>query len=366
MLDLLFTTGLPVRERAFALQHGDAVCMEASGPAAPSLEPPRVFLLVNMLPPHLSSVARVLGAPARWAPGLQSLGGPSILAAWATLLHCLANDEGRRPWRLLYVQGPAMGTSEALSTLIGPQEPDAELIVMVPSVKAPGLTGDLSIVRLDLTRSRNVWRFPSCNHSYAVEGDVPFQDAAVSLNGLVEQLDAGAAWTLHDLHIYQAEQVRFSAILRSAEPVALTVDGFTQRDIDGAERLMFPVNDVIGVLRSLAEQMAGIWGDALRQPLHFRVLPDGAQVYALVPDSPEWRDALPDRLGAITIEAELTQLASDITSEAATLAVDDSDFPGPRPAGIPAGVLWRLPPLTETADIQALARAFSHKLKTEG
>ncbi|HAN30892.1 MAG TPA: hypothetical protein DCQ06_04790 [Myxococcales bacterium] len=365
MLELLFTTGLPVREQAFALSHGDVLCMETCGPAAPSLEPPRVFVLVDLIPPHLASVAKILDEPAQWAAPLQSLGGPTVAAAWTATLHSLTLDESRRPWRLLYVQGPAMGTSEAMRSLIGGVESDAELIVILPSVLEDGLTGQTSVIQLDLTRSRNVWRFPACHHSYAIDGEVPFEDEAVALNGLIEGLDSGGAWTLHDLHIYPSETIRFSAILRSAEPMDLDVQGFTQRDIAESERLMFPINDAMGVLLTLAEQLAGLWGDALRQPLHFRVLPDGARVYALIPAGTDWASVLPERIGAISVEAQESVLSTDLQGEISALALDDSDRLGPCPAGLEPSAVWRVPTLTSNTDLAGFARALRHKLSAE-
>ncbi len=370
MLDLLFATGLPVREQAMALEFGDALSIEVAGPAAPSLAPPLVLVVVDLDPPHLAQVSQAVGAPPRWAPGLASLGGPSCAVAWAACLRALVSSPSQRPWRAHYVRGPAMGLSQTLPDLLGELEPEAEVVLVVPSVDTAPLSGASDLVRVDLTRSRNVWRFPACDHSYALSGDRPWRDAATALNELVEGLGADVNWTLHDLHIYQAHEVHISAVLRTSAPITADVEGFTAVEVDAGQRLMFPVNDALGALQSLAARMSGVWGDALHQPVHLHVLPDGVRAFALVPavTGKQTPPVVPSRVGSLAVDEERVPVIASPPDAVLPFAVGESERLGPVPAGVGerADVLWQFPTLREGEALAGLLRALGTQLARVG
>ncbi|MCO4759919.1 MAG: hypothetical protein KC502_00315 [Myxococcales bacterium] len=362
MFDLLFAIGTPVREQALALEFGDVLSMEVVGPAAPNLEPPLVLVVVDVEPPHLSTVTRAVGKPAAWAPGLSSLGGSASAVAWAACLHQLAGSKSQRPWRAHYLRGPAAGISGSLPFLLGELEAEAEVVHVVPSVSTEPLSGPVDLMRVDLSRSRNVWRFPACDHTYALSGDVSWADAATALPELVDSLGKGVNWTLHDLHVYQCEQIHLSAVLRTSAPIAERLGSFTAAEVDSAERLMFPVNDALGGLRSLASRMAPQWGDALHQSLHLHVLPDGLRAFSLVPGEAE--PDLPERLGSLALSWQRDALSRPAKARVVPLAVGETEFLGPIPAGLAerTNAIWQVPPLRQDDELPGLMRALSSAL----
>ncbi len=357
LLDLLFAIGSPVREQALALEFGDTLGMEVVGPAAPSLEPPLVLVVVDVEPPHLPSVSRAAGRPAAWAPELASLGGPTTAVAWAACLHALASSTSQRPWRAHYVRGPAAGVAASLGFLIGELEPEAEVVQVVTSVRAQPITGPVDLMRIDLTRSRNVWRFPACDHSYALSSDLPWATAATALSELVEGLGPEINWTLHDLHIYQADLVHLSAVLRTSAQIPKQIGGFTTLEVDANQRLMFPVNDALGGLRSLASRFAGVWGKAMHQPLHLHVLPGGLSAFTLVPSTPQ--PALPARAGSLSLTWHREPLIAAPPSAVLPFVVGQDEHLGPIPAGLDGrtNMVWQLPPLVTDDDLPGVLRA---------
>lgn len=362
MLDLLFAIGCPVREQALALEFGDTLSMEVVGPAAPSLEPPLVLVVVDVEPPHLASVSRAAGRAAKWAPGLASLGGAPTAVAWAATLHALASSTSQRPWRAHYVRGPAAGVASSLGMLLGEIEPEAEVIQIVPSVAESPITGPVDLMRLDLNRSRNVWRFPACDHSYALSGDLPWTAAATALSELVEEIGQDVNWTLHDLHIYQADLIHISAVLRTSAPIPSIIGGFRVLEVDANQRLMFPVNDALGGLNSLASRLAGVWGDALHQPLHLHVLPAGLRAFSLVPAAPH--PTLPTRSGSLALTWQREPLIAAPPSAVLPFAIDANELLGPIPAGLDgrANMVWQLPLLHNDDDLPGLTRALTANL----
>lgn len=386
-LDLLFATASAVSEAAVALEAGDALAIRASGPAAPSMQPPRVIVAIDLEPPHLASVRGPLG-PARWPATLASLGGPDVAIAWVAALRSLVRAPSQRPWRALYVRGPAAGLASFVAAELADLEPDAEIIQIVPSIlqaadgeagagddadtaaggdvglAALARGGAMDLMTLELVRPRNVWRFPACDSTYALTGSHGWRASFPALRALLASLDSDAAWTLHDLHFYFGSKSNFSAVLRTARPVDVASHGFTTREVDAGSRLMFPVNDALSTLTALAGKVSAGWGGALAHPLHLHALPDGLHVAIVVPsdDAPK----LPDKLGSMALQWARHPLIAAATAPTRALAVGPGERPGPVAAGVDAAnaQVWQVPARLDR-DVQGLSRALDALLAAD-
>ncbi|MCB9737636.1 MAG: hypothetical protein H6747_00035 [Deltaproteobacteria bacterium] len=357
LLDLLFATGCMVGETAAALAGGDAVVVRAAGPAAPSLQPPLVVVVVDTDPPHLASVRSALG-PAMWPAPLAALGGPPLAIAWAAAIRVLASSTSRRPWRALYFRGPADGLGDYVQAELGHLEDDATIVQLVPSA-TPGQdvhAGAASLAWVDLCRPRNVWRFPACDQSYALTGQVHWESALGPLRAMLDGLDARLDWTLHDVHLYYGASVQLSAVLRTSEPIEAATAGFSLREVEAGQRLMFPINDALAALPSLAGRLGGAWGEGLGRPLHLHALPDGLRVAFLADGEPP--EVLPERLGSLTIEWRSAPLVEPARAPAEAIAVDASETLGAIAAGVVAGggAVWQVPALGQSAELAGFAR----------
>ena len=359
VLDLLFATGCSVSEQAVALDGGDALCVRASGPAAPSLQPPLVVVAVDLDPPHLSHVALQTERPAAWPPSMSSLGGPAVAVTWATILHALASSTSQRPWEAIYLRGPAHGLGAYVRAILAQSPSDAEIVQAVPSIAAEldDAIGPSDLARLDLTRSRNVWRFPACDHTYALSGAVPWQRAMPELVGTLAAL-GDIAWTLHDAHLYQAEAGRFAGVLRTSEPIRIETPCFRAAQMADDQRLMFPINDALGALSGLGGKLPDGWADALQRPLHMHVLPDGLRAYLRVPAGAQL-DRLPDRSGTLHCDWEVEPLSVVPSLAVLPLAVGADERIGPVPPGavMQGAVVWQTPILADDDDLVGLQRA---------
>lgn len=369
LLDLLFAIGADVSETAVALDGGDVLAVRVAGPAAPSLEPPLVVVALDPEPPHLSAVQSALG-PARWPAPWSSLGGPAVGIAWLAAVQVLAASTSRRPWRALYLRGPATGLAPWCASAAAEWEPDAAVTQLVPArIAAAGLRAEdaapepeaADLWRIDLVRARNVWRLPACDHSYALASSAGWAEAMPSLRRLLAAVDQRGAWTLHDLHLYFGGRSHLTAVLRTSERLPASLHGFTLSEVSSGARLMFPVNDALAGLWALAEKLPGVGVD---RPLHLHALPDGLRVDVVAPAAgdPVW----PERIGALAVQAERSPLTAAPPTARLALALGPDETPGPVPAGLPPRRTdWLVPASPEDA-LPALARALEAALRAAG
>lgn len=366
LLDLLFATGTSVSEQAVALEHGDALCIRASSQATASLASELLVVAIDLDPPHLSGVAATMGRPGRWPDALASLGGPEVALAWMAAVRALVSSKTSRPWHAVYVRGPALGLGAYVRGVLTEVSPRTEMVQVVPSVPAdaPGDANPCDLVRLDLTRSRNVWRFPACDLGYAITDAAPWPDALTRLNGLLGGLGAEAAWTLHDLHLYHAEETLLGAVLRSSKPLKHVPSGMTATEIDAGRRLMFPVNDALSALAHLAAELAPAWADALSRPVHLHVLPDGLRVFAVAPVA-RIAPLLPEQAGGLNLHWQVEPLAILPTRPVLPFAISSRERLGPiAPGALASGaVVWQFPTLKIDDDLVGLGRALGAALQ---
>ncbi|GEM_PF-3457854 len=365
MLDLLFATGCSVSEQAVALEGGDAMCVRASGPSAPSLQSPLVVVVVDLDPPHLGHVAREISRQARWPAHLASLGGPSVAVTWATALHALVSAPGQRPWVALYFRGPAHGLGAYVRATLAGLPEAAEVVQAVPSVLEvdDSGSGPFDLARLDLVRSRNVWRFPACDHTYSLSVAGRWHDSLTTLRELLDTLETGNSWTLHDVHLYQAQGAHLAAVLRTSAAVAFEHDDVTLVQLEGEQRLMFPINDALAGLQVLTETVPAAWRQELKRPLHMHVLPDGLRLYFRVPTGAKVVD-LPDRAATLHCAWQIEPLAVVPTLAVLPLAIGNTERVGPVPPGVmvQGAVVWQTPALQDDEDIVGLLRAIAHNV----
>ena len=359
LLDLLFATGAAVSEQVVALEYGDALCIRAAGPAAPGTGRARLLIAVDLNPPQAGSADVREKTPPSWPAELASLGGPSVALGWLATLHALVRSAGQQPWQALYVRGPALGTAPFVRSLLDEMQEGAEIIQIAPSVVgAAAWSGAFDVVALAMTRARNVWRFPSCDQTWAVSAHVDWQDALPALRGLLGGLGDDVAWTLHELVLYPSGTSRLSAILRTSTANRPQWPGVEISALDDSPRLLFPVNDALAATTELAGRLDAHWRDALAQPLAIQVLPDGMQMTVCL-DAAAAHDVLPDRAGALSLEYRREALAVAPPASLRGFALTHHDEPGPVPAGVLGGeaTLWRLPSLATDAELDGVARA---------
>jgi hypothetical protein len=361
LLDLLFATGAMVGESAVALGGGEALVLRAAGPAAPSLAPPLVIVAIDVEPPHHASVRHALG-PASWPPELASLGGPALAIAWVTAVRALVASPSQRPWRALFFRGPAEGLGEYVASELESIEDEATVAQIVPSAAAGvvPLAAPSDLCWLDLVRPRNVWRFPACDYSYVLTGSAAWSDALSTLTRQLAAFDGNVDWTLHDVHLYFGAGVQISAVLRTSAPISVDEPGFRAQPVEPGQRVMFPVNDALAAVASLAGRIGKGWGPGLAQPLHLHARPDGLRVAFLAPvgDSPR----LAERLGSLDLHWHRSPLIVAPSAAVVKLAVDSSEQLGAVAAGVDrvGHVTWQVPTLQSDADLVGLGRALEH------
>lgn len=355
LLDLLFAAGCNVREQAVALAYGDALCVRTAGPAAPSAAKRLVVFAVDLELPSLHG-----GDPAgRWPAALAALGGPSPVIAWLAALHALQTSPRQRPWELVFVRAPALGGPAFVRELME-VEADAEVVLLLPACETPMQPWDL--LRVELSRPRNIWRFPACDHTARVSGTAQFGHAWTALRQALGALGPAAAWTLHDLKIAAGEGAEFSAVLRTSVAVP-AVEGLQVATLDSDARLLFPINDALSGLALLGERLPAAAAEALLQPHHAATLPDGLCLHTLVAPLRD-DEELADRAGAMSVTwmaEHLTADPSDAQLKAQRLlAVSEAEVRGAVLAELPTAVaLWRTPAHLDDGELPGLVRAMN-------
>jgi hypothetical protein len=347
LLDVLFASGCPVREQAIALAHGDAVCVRTSGPAAPNGERPLAVVAIDLEGPRRSQAA-VGRSP--WPQAWPALGGAGVAVGWLAALHTLVGGSGQRPWQALYVRGPALGTAELLASLAG-ELAGAEVVQLAVGDGPPE---PLDFVRLELQRPRNIWRLPACDHVYALDGAPGWGQGLAALTGLLAA--PGLQWTVHDLSVAGD---RVQAVVRSSQPLRAPA-GLHLRDLPQGERLLFPVNDALACLPTLAarlpELQAGLGG-----PGWLSSQPDGLVLEAWSPPVAD-ELALPDRAGVLTARWEVGQLTRR-PARAVPVARTAGEVTGTVAAGLTDVTAWHLPRLDDDDELAAALKSLVAKLK---
>jgi hypothetical protein len=359
LLDLLFAAGCNVREQAVALEHGDAVVMRTQGPAAPVGDEPLWVIALDLDPPGGSSGGT-------WAPGMQGLGGPAVVIGWLAALHALLKAEGQRPWELVYVRGPALGTASFAAWLLESAPPGSRVVHLAPRSGEVAAVGEQTqacdLVRLDLIRPRNIWRFPACDHTAAVSVDAAPGQAVRQLRAWL-QSNPAMAWTLHDLRLLPGARERLTGVVRTSQPLPPAPPNHEARPLPTDQRLLFPVNDALSALLQLGNLMPAPWHLALPAPLAAEGLPDGLRVYVLVPAGTACDD-LPDRIGTLTLHWSDAALgrAPAVAEEGLALQADETR--GILPASLDrTRQVWRFDGAVTDAELPGLQRAFSEAVR---
>lgn len=357
ILDLLFAAGCPVRELAVALEYGDAVCIRTSGPAAPNAEPPLLLVAIDLDVPGGARGGRL---PA-WPSHLQSLGGSEVAAGWLTALRVLLGTKRQRPWEAVLVRGPALGLQEHLATLFADLPPGTEIVQLVPGMTgAAGMPQDpvtaVDLVRLELSRPRNIWRLPACDHTYEVEVAADWSESLPQLRSFLRDQGAAMAWTLHDMDIAGGHM---QAVLRTSQP-AESAGGVQIREVTGEQRLLFPVNDALTALGHMAAHLPERLAGSVQSPPWAQALPDGLCLHAVVAPVPA-ELTLPERTGSMSVAWRFEPLARAAVAEVRLALAADEPL-GPVAAGVPAATAWHLPLLTGDEDLTALTRALHSRL----
>ncbi|MBM4342066.1 MAG: hypothetical protein FJ100_01620 [Deltaproteobacteria bacterium] len=349
MLDLLFAVGSGVREQAVALPWGDALCLRSAGPPAPG-DGPRLVLMVLDLELPGADGADPTG---RWPAEHAHLGGPAAAAAWATALHALVGSGRQQPWELVWVRSPAMGAAEFLSALC--VDLGATHLALLQSV-ATGTAADLDLVRVELQRPRNIWRFPTCDHTVALSGKVPFGGALPAIREVIAGLGPGAAWTLHDLKVAASDVGAVSAVLRASAPPQPTA-ALQLAPVTGDLRLLFPVNDALSALHGLGERLPAAWQSALAAPIAAHTAPDGLTVHAIGPQLGADIE-LAERTAQLSAAWSVEPLCRRWSGAARSLALANDARRPAVPAGLPAHAqVWYVPDFEDDNDAVALRRA---------
>ncbi len=349
LLDLLFAVGCGVREQAIALPWGDALCLRTAGPPAPGDGPRLVLLALDLELPGPDGAE----PSGRWPADRSHLGGPAATLAWATALHALVGSGRQQPWELVLVRSPAMGAAEFLSALC--VDLAATHLALLQPVSA-GHVADLDLVRVDLQRPRNIWRFPTCDHTVTLQGRASFGGALPAIREVIAGLGPGAAWTLHDLKVAASDAGAFSAVLRASVPPRSTA-AVQVTPTTGDLRLLFPVNDALSALHGLAERMPAAWQAALGAPIAAHTAPDGLTVHALGPQIGTEVE-LAERTAQMTAAWSVEPLCRRWSGSAKGLAVAaNADRPAV-PAGLPAHAqVWYVPDFADDNDGASLRRA---------
>lgn len=305
LLDLAFTSGGTVQEQAVALEHGDALLVRVQREGHGLT---RNFVVVDLDPP---------GRTRLWPEQLESLGGPLLAQTWGVALHALLGQENLA-WQLLYVRGPALGTSAYLETL-NLENP----VQLLPCARVPLLLPAQDLLALTLTRAENLWRLPSCDWLATLQVE-DVNPLALLRAWLGRQT---LPWTLHDVEMPHPGQL--TATLRAQKPLE-PPPGIEVKVHKDLQRLGFPVNDAL-----LAWPL-----DWLPQPLAVQTLANGLWLAGLHPRLADEVE-LPEMLPNLRAEWQVEALTRE-TPNPVLVAVTAAEAASPVPAGL-TGEVWRLP-----------------------
>jgi len=357
LLDHLFAAGCGVREQAVALEFGDALCVRTSSADAAPGSPLCVFA-IDLDP--LGSARDPRQPPPRWPPHLASLGGADVAIGWLATLRALLSTDPQRPWQMIYLRGPALGLADYVETVHAALPEAAHCVQLAPSVAVADAAVSLDLLRLDLTRSHNIWRFAACDFTYALTAQLPDGEAFSALQHLISDLDTDA-FTLHDLHLQPGEPQRLTATLRTARPIDRVPARLALSEADASQRLTFPVNDAWAALQAMAPKLAEPWRGAVQRPLHAAARADGLCLHAAVPAGLD-ADALPQERGDLALSWSVQPLARAAQQQHG-LATGAEDHAGPLPSGLRHAQIWQLPLLAVDGGLQALSRALLPALR---
>ncbi len=354
LLDLLFAVGCGVREQAIALPWGDALCLRTAGPPAPADGPRQVILALDLELPGPDGA----DSSAHWPADRAHLGGPAASLAWATALHALVGSGRQQPWELVLVRSPAMGAAEFLSALC--VDLAATNLALLQPLSS-GSAADLDLVRVDLQRPRNIWRFPTCDHTVTLNGRASFGGALPAIREVIAGLGPGAAWTLHDLKVAASDPGAFSAVLR-ASALPQSTAAVQVAPTSGDLRLLFPVNDALSALHGLGERLPAAWQSALAAPIAAHTAPDGLTVHALGPQIGSDVE-LSERTAQMAAAWSVEPLCRRWSGSARSFAVAANAGRPAVPAGLPAHAqVWYVPDFADDNDAAALRRALATAL----
>jgi hypothetical protein len=214
----------------------------------------------------------------------------------------------------------------------------------------------LDLVRLELQRPRNIWRFPACEQTMAVHGTAGADGPWPQILQLIASLGPAAAWTLHDLRIAAGDGAPFSAVLR-ASVMATAPSGVALQPLAADARLLFPVNDAIAALSQLANRVPPALAAALAAPLQATALPNGLCAHFLTAPLADGVE-LPDAVAAMAAQWSSAAVARPHGGPSRLLSLHDREVAGPLPAGIDAmATVWRVPQATDGPSLLALSRA---------
>lgn len=348
LLDHLFAAGCGVREQAVALEFGDALCVR-TGQAQDEAGPALCLFALDLDPPGGH-------AKAQWPSDLASLGGAEVAIGWLAALRALLKAQPKAAWQLVYVRGPALGLGAYAASLQAELPAETKSIQLVPSVAQAECAQDLDLLRLELSRERDVWRLPACDFTYAVCAEQPQGHGLRHLRELIAALWPKAAWTLHDLRLRPGTPQRLSATLRTDQPAPTASTGMAILDAQADQRLGFPINDALGALSHLERDLAETLHGALSRPLQLGAQPRGLSLHAVVPPGLD-EETLPTRAEGLEAQWRIEALARAGQPVQRGLATSVQDRAGPVPAGLGGADLWRLPLLTDDGDLEALSRA---------
>ncbi len=356
LLEILFALGRPTREQALSLEAGDALCVRTSGGQEHAVRTPLVLLAVDLEPPTPQGLGH-----RPWPAALQSLGGPAVALAWLSALGALVDGPCQRPWHVVYLRGPALGLPAAVPSLLADLPAFSQIIQLVPVSSKPWAGPALDLLRLDLLRPKNIWRFPACDWTGRVRADWTGGEPLVQLRKLLKELPATTNWTLHDLRLAPG---RMEAVLRASAPVQPGF-GLEIQEMVSDAHLLFPVNDALLSLQTLQQSRPAFWDGAEAEPLWAQVLPDGLRLHRLVAHTSDQLE-LPEKIGTMQAHSWQEPLCEPAAPDCLRVAVTAKECHGPVPTAMAGSTVCRVPNLADEVEISKVIGGLRARLLSEG
>lgn len=359
MLDMLFAAGCSVSEQAVSLADGEAMALQAAGPGAERDAQPRVFLAVDVEAPGARSLTP------RWPCHLASLGGPDIAIGWLGLVRALVEAEPKTGWHAVYVRGAAVAVDGYLRSIAARLPREAALYQLLPRVAAAAVTTEehgLHVLRVTLRRAKNVWRLPSCDHAYVVEGLLPSGEVFGRLRAVLGRVGRALDWTLHDLRAASGAGAQLSAVLRTSAPVDVLDDTLRLTPLEDDSRLMFPVNDALEAIAALAEAAPASLGGLLARPIAMQVLPDGLWFDTILAGTAAQQVAgLPRHVGGMDVATRTARLCGPPPRAVLDVSGAPGGATGPVPGRLDelGATVVRMPDLGDPQVLAQLHTAFA-------